>query len=86
METSLSKKAYRNARSMNPKKNPARRRARAFDVPTIKIGHWALKPKRHAMGRPIEGRFVRAWGGRKPSKYDPVAEDVKHEKAKKLAA
>lgn len=48
-------------------------------------GRWALKPKRDARGRPIEGRFVPYWGGRKVSKYDPVVEDAKHAKAKRRA-
>lgn len=46
------------------------------------IGTFAMKPKRDALGRPIPGRFVRFWGGRKPSKYIPHVEDAKHEKSK----
>lgn len=48
-------------------------------------GRWALKPKRNALGTPIPGKFVPYWGGRKQSKYDPVAEDAKHAKAKRSA-
>lgn len=46
---------------------------------------WALKPKRDARGRTIEGKFVPYWGGRKVSKYCPVAEDAKHTKAGRRA-
>ena len=44
----------------------------------IRIPTFAMKPKRDARGNPIPGKFVRFWGGRKPSKYDPNTENAKH--------
>lgn len=82
-----------NSTSLNPKHNPRRRRTRmgvglhdgvdftkAPDYKRSRIERWSLKPKLDARGRPIEGRFVPALGGRKVSKYDPNVEDVKHAK------
>lgn len=55
-----------------------------IDIPVI--SRWALKPKRDALGHPIplngtdaSGGFktIPFWGGRKQSKYNPVAEDAK---------
>jgi hypothetical protein len=81
----MQSKSQRNGSSLNPKKNPSmrRRRNRGQDtsrLPQVVIGTYALKPKRTALGAIIPGRFVRFWGGRKPSKYDPS------ELAKKLAS
>ena len=77
MDTLITTKRDRNAFSANPKKNPAMRRARSRESrPHAPL--FALILKRNALGYQIPGKFVRYWGGRKPSKYIPAVEDAKH--------
>jgi hypothetical protein len=81
-------KIQNNGHSLNPKKNPAMRRRfnQISKLPHITLGTFAMKPKRTPMGTIVEGRFVRVWGGRKPSRYDPNIENAKHAKAQQAAA
>lgn len=83
MEMTIKTKRQRNAGSTNPKKNPAMRRIRSREE-RQHVPLFALTPKHDAFGKPIPGKFVRYWGGRKPSKYDPATEDAKRA-AKKAA-
>ena len=65
------------ARFGNPKHEPAARRRRS-ETPREYIGYLAMKSKRDFLGRIIPDKFVRFWGGRLPSKYNPVDESKRH--------
>lgn len=63
----------------NPKHEPLARRRRSTEYRPY-ISHYAMKSKRDFLGNIIPNRFVRFWGGRDPSKYNPVDEAKKHGK------